>query len=84
MPTKTDLQRRVSQLETKVRADARLIESLRTENYDLRWQLGLNAPPQDDQDQPFEPNGLLGVPGYVQDLLVRMKAELKSKGRRHA
>jgi hypothetical protein len=82
--TKPDLQRRVDQLEAKVRADARLIESLRTENYDLRWQLGMNDQPPDDHDKPFEPSGLMGVPGYVQDLLVRLKADLKSKGRRHA
>ncbi len=84
MPTKADLQRRVASLEAKVRADARLIESLRNENYDLRWQLGLTGEPQDDQNRPFEPNGLMGVPGYVQDLLVRLRAEQKSKGRRHA
>lgn len=84
MSTKTDLQRRVSQLEAKARADARLIESMRTENYDLRWQLGLTGQAQDDPNKPFEPNGLMGVPGYVQDLKVRLKAELKSKGRRYA
>lgn len=80
--TKADLEQRIRQLEFKVRADAKEMESMRNELFDLRWQLGLtHQPARDADDVPFEPNGLMGAPGYVMDLLGRLKATQKKRDR---
>ena len=83
--SKADLERRLNQLEFKVRADAKEMESMRNELLDLRWQLGLTQhPARDADDVPFEPNGNMGAPGYVMDLLGRLKAAQPKKRDRHA
>jgi len=80
--TKAQLEAAVARLEHQRREDARLIESMRIELFDLRWQLGLNGDPNNDEDRPFEPDGNVGAPGHVLDYLARLKAEQAQKGRR--
>ena len=83
--TKQQLEARVAQLEFKVRADAKEMESMRNELFDLRWQLGLtHQPARDADDVPFEPNGNMGAPGYVMDMLAKLKAGQSKKRDRHA
>lgn len=80
--TKAQLEAALARLEHQRREDARLMESMRVELFDLRWQLGLNGESINDEDRPFEPNGNVGTPGWVQDYLARLKAEQAQKGRR--
>ncbi|VTU32175.1 hypothetical protein H4CHR_02958 [Variovorax sp. PBS-H4] len=84
--TKAQLEAEIERLRSALISKARELASLRNEAFDLRWQLGLDKPQEPAPDAPFDPPGHVGVPGYVQDLRERLKAELaaKSKGRRHA
>lgn len=80
--TKAQLEAALARLEHQRREDARRMESMRIELFDLRWQLGLNGESINDEDRSLEPNGNVGAPGHVLDYLARLKAEQAQKGRR--